>query len=135
MLSAPEICEITNRLEIRLGVDALWVFGSQAKGTSRRDSDVDLAVLFRRSPSPMELAEARQELAAALGRDVDMVDLVRASPVVAMQVLRHGRLVLDASPRRRRQFAAAVPGRYEDLKILRRQAERALLARVRRGRS
>jgi len=31
------------------------------------------------------------------------VDLERASPIVAMQVLRHGRLLVDANPRRRHQ--------------------------------
>jgi hypothetical protein len=61
--------------------------------------------------------ELRQDLARLLGRDVDVIDLGQASPVLAMQVLRHGRLLVDVDPRRRRRFVAGVPGRHEDLKI------------------
>jgi hypothetical protein len=52
-----------------------------------------------------------------------------------MQVLRYGRLLLDRQPARRLRVVAAAPGRYEDLKIVRREAERSLVERVRRGRS
>lgn len=65
---------------------------------------------------------------------MDLVDLEHASPILAMQVLRYGRLVADGSPRRRIAFVAGVPGRYEDLKIHRPEAERLLLERIRRGR-
>jgi hypothetical protein len=81
------------------------------------------------------LIDIRAEVTALLRREVDLVDLARASPILAMQVLRHGRLLLDGDPLRRRRFVAGVPGRYEDIKIVRREAERALLDRVRRGRS
>jgi hypothetical protein len=84
---------------------------------------------------PTELLEARGEIGSLLARDVDLVDLDQASPILAMQVLRHGRLLVDANPARRQRFVAHAPGRYEDLKIVRREAERSLLARVRHGRS
>jgi hypothetical protein len=70
-----------------------------------------------------------------LGRDVDLVDLERTSPIVAMQVFRHGRLLADANPRRRHQAVSSTASRYEDLRIVRREAERAMLARIRDGRS
>jgi predicted nucleotidyltransferase len=135
MLEPDEIEGIVDFLDDRLGVDAVWVFGSVATGDVRQTSDVDLAGLFRRTPSAMELIETREELAHRVGRDVDLVDLDHASPILAMQVLRHGRLLVDRDPRRRQRFVAGVPGRYEDVKIVRRDAERALLARVRDGRS
>jgi hypothetical protein len=83
----------------------------------------------------LELIDARGDLAAQLGRPVDLVDLDRASPILVMQVLRHGHLLLDRDPARRHRLAAAAPGRYEDLMIVRRPVERALLDRLRRGRS
>lgn len=134
MLDPSQLQRIAERLDARFGLDALWMFGSEAKGTARRRSDVDLAVLFRRPPSTLELLHAREELADLLGRDVDLLDLAQVSPILAMQVLRHGKLLVDANPVRRQQFVAAAPGRYEDLKIVRREAERALLERVRSGR-
>lgn len=125
---------IAEMLDARFGLDALWLFGSVASGRAAARSDVDLAALFRRSPAPLDLLDARGEIAALLGRDVDLVDLGRASPVLAMQVVRHGRLLVERDPARRQRFVAGMPGRYEDLKLQRRPAEAALLARARRDR-
>ncbi len=120
-------------LERRVGVDAVWLFGSEAEGRARSTSDLDLAALFRRPTSPAELAELRADLTAALDRPVDLVDLDRASPLLGYQVLKHGRLVVDRDPARRHRFAAGLPSRREDLLIVRRPIERALIERVRSG--
>ena len=135
MLTAAQIDAIKEHLEGRFGLDALWLFGSEATGSAGPFSDIDLAGLFRTRPSALDLLEARGALGALLGRDVDLLDLQRVSPIVAMQVLRHGRLLVDANPRRRHQAVSATASRYEDLRIVRREAERAMLARIRDGRS
>jgi uncharacterized protein len=135
VLTADQIDVIKEYLERRLGLDTLWLFGSEATGSAGPLSDLDLAGLFRTRPSSLDLLEARGALGALLGRDVDLLDLERVSPIVAMQVLRHGRLLVDANPRRRHQAVSASASRYEDLRIVRREAERALLARIRDGRS
>ena len=135
VLSPDQIATVKQYLDRHFGVDALWLFGSEAAGVARALSDVDLAGLFRDRPSPLALLEAREELAALLGRPVDLVDLDRASPIVAMQVFRRGRLLVDANPSRRIRAMASAPVRYEDLRIVRRQAERILLERIRGGRS
>ena len=77
---------------------AVYVFGSRADGTARAASDLDLAVL---APAPLDALarwEAQEALAAALGVDVDLVDLRSASTVMRAEVLRSGRVVLDADP-------------------------------------
>jgi hypothetical protein len=104
-------------------------------GSAGHSSDIDLAGLFRSRHSALDLLEARDALGALLGRTVDLVDLDRVSPIVAMQVFRHGRLLVDANPRRRYQAVSGALSRYEDLRIVRREAERALLARIRDDRS
>jgi predicted nucleotidyltransferase len=121
-------------LDERFGLDALWLFGSEVRGAATTDSDLDLAALFRCAPAPSELLEARAELGTLLGRTVDLVDLDWASPILVMQVLRHGRLLLDQNPSRRVRLVAAAPGKYEDLRLVRREGERLLLERVRGGR-
>ena len=131
----PNVEPVIAYLDERFGLDTLWLYGSQAAGTATRESDIDLAGLFRRRPGVAELFEARGELGARLGHDVDLVDLDRVSPILAMQVLRKGRLVLDRNPGRRARFVAAAPSRYEDVRIMRREVERALVARVKRGRA
>jgi predicted nucleotidyltransferase len=135
VLSEAQIDSIKEHLDGRFGLDALWLFGSEAMGSAGPFSDIDLAALFRSRPSALDLLEAQDALGALLGREVDIVDLERASPIVAMQVFRHGRLLTDANPRRRHQAVSVTASRYEDLRIVRREAERAMLARIRNGRS
>jgi len=48
MAISDEIEKIVTFLDLRFGVDTLWLFGSEAAGTARKDSDLDLAALFRR---------------------------------------------------------------------------------------
>jgi hypothetical protein len=86
-------------------------------------------------PSPLELLAIQAELGEALGVEVDLIDLDRTSPILAMQVLQHGRLLVDRDPRHRTAFFARTISMYEDLKIVRRGAEQALLQRVSGGRS
>jgi predicted nucleotidyltransferase len=127
MLSGSELARVQTLLDAHCGLAALWVFGSEASGTVRFDSDVDLAALFRVRVSPEALVDARLELSARLGRPVDLVDLSRASPIVAMQAVRHGQLVCDADRSARLRFLTMLPSRYEDLRIARAPAERRLL--------
>lgn len=112
------------------GVQAVYLFGSAATGRDRRDSDVDLAVLAAGRLDAARLFEVRLFLAGLLGRPVDLVDLRSASPIVARQVLAHGRplRVLDRSAAAR--WAMVVPSMYEDLKISRAPIEAALRRRA-----
>jgi predicted nucleotidyltransferase len=129
MITPEDLQKAVDILDRRFGLDSLWLFGSEAQGTARPDSDVDLAALFKGNPTPVEVFEAQVELAEILGRDVDLVNLDRVSPILARQVLRHGRLVIDRSPKRRYAFFSRTISMYEDVKIQRREAERKLLER------
>jgi predicted nucleotidyltransferase len=131
----PLISPVLNELDRLAGIDVAWVFGSRASDIYRSDSDLDLGVLFKRRPGAEELLLLRGELEATGGLAVDVVDLDGASPILARQVLVHGRLLIDHNPRRRAQFEARVPGRYEDVMLVRRDAERILLERVRDART
>jgi predicted nucleotidyltransferase len=135
VLSEAQLVGIEAALASLGGADALWVFGSEATGRATASSDVDLAALFAARPSIGALIAARAELEDILKRPVDLVDLETASPILAMQVLRHGRLVRERDVAHRVRFTAALPGRYEDVILLRRPAERLLLARLSRGRA
>ena len=132
-LAQASIDRIASLLDERFGLDALWLFGSEAQGRARADSDVDLAALLRRRPEGLEWLYAKADIAVFLGRDVDLVDLHRASPIVAMQVLKTGRLLVENDSAKRVAFVARVPGLYEDVKRNRRPAEKALVQRFLHG--
>ena len=113
----------------------MWLFGSHADGRATAVSDIDLAVLFTRRPTAAERLELQADLAQQLAKPVDLIDLDAASPVLAMQVLRHGRLLLDRNPRRRIAFTSTLPSRYEDVRRLRAPIERMIAARMSHGRT
>ena len=135
MIASAKLQRAVDFLDEQFGLDALWVFGSEAHGKTRPDSDIDLAALFSSRPEPLDVLGARGDLEEILGREVDLVDLDRASPILAMQVLKHGRLLVDRDPKRRIAFVVRTRSLYEDLKILRRESEKRLLERVAGGRS
>jgi hypothetical protein len=68
MLSETLVERIVARLEERFGLDALFVFGSEAAGTARHDSDLDLAALLRRRPGALELVDAQTGAEELVGR-------------------------------------------------------------------
>ena len=133
MISPDILQRAVEILDLKFGLDALWLFGSEAQGTARPDSDVDLAALFKRGPTPLEVFEAQAELAEAFQKDVDLVDLDKVSPILGRQVLRNGKLVIDRNPKRRYAFFSRTISMYEDVKIMRRESERKLLERFSRG--
>ena len=106
---------------------ALYRFGSSAKGGTRPDSDVDLAVL---TPYPMPAVrrfELAQELAAQLHCDVDLVDLRTASAVMRMQVISTGDCLDAPNGPARREFEMYVYSDYARLN----EERREILKRVR----
>ena len=107
-------------------VTAVYRFGSTAHGHAVRSSDVDIAVLPR---SPLALAvrfDAQEQLAALLGRDVDLVDLRVASSVFAVQVVGRGDMIYDGDSVDRGAFEDRALGAYARLN----EERRGILERV-----
>ncbi len=106
------------------GIDAVYLFGSFARGTARPHSDVDVAVLFTETPPstldhPAFLLDS--DLQELLHREVQIVTLNTASPDLAFRVLRDGILLVEANPSHRIAFEVRARNEYWDaLPILRR---------------
>jgi predicted nucleotidyltransferase len=83
---------------------AVYVFGSAAKGQMRADSDVDIAFVPARPCDPYAVFQAAQELAGLVGREVDLVDLSRASAVMRAQVVDSGIRMIVNNERRTAEF-------------------------------
>jgi predicted nucleotidyltransferase len=90
--------------EVRLAV----LFGSLADGTARPESDLDLAVA---GDAPLDAAKRTaliEDLAAASGRPVDLVDLHTCGVTVRAQALTRGRTLRNADPRLRAELIKRV---------------------------
>lgn len=108
---------------------ALYRFGSQAKGTARSDSDVDLAILARDPIPSIRLFELAQELATLLHREVDLVDLRTASTVMRMQVLSTGTCLYSPDEPARRTFEMYAYSDYARLNEERREIVKGITKR------
>ncbi|MEW6246463.1 MAG: nucleotidyltransferase domain-containing protein [Nitrospirota bacterium] len=111
------------------GLIALYRFGSRGKDGARPDSDVDLAVLDREPLPDVRRFELAQELAAQLHRDVDLVDLCKASTVMRMQVLSTGSCLEAPDDLARRQFEMYAYADYARLNEERREIVKGIAER------
>ena len=89
------VAAVVERYPVRLAV----LFGSHARGTQTRDSDVDVAVAFEGNRSASERLELRIDLVAdlvdALGTDdVDVSDLEGIRPEVGASALETGTVLV-----------------------------------------
>ncbi|MED1203591.1 type VII toxin-antitoxin system MntA family adenylyltransferase antitoxin [Heyndrickxia acidicola] len=72
----------------------LIVFGSQAKETAHKNSDMDVAFyLENRSVSSYDVFLLAQELADIIKMDVDLIDLKKASTVFKAQIYSYGKVL------------------------------------------
>lgn len=79
------------------GVHLAVIFGSVAKGSARKESDLDIAVMADRPLSASAKAALIDDLAVATGRPVDLVDLRTAGEPLLGQILKNGQRILGSN--------------------------------------
>jgi predicted nucleotidyltransferase len=100
----------------------VFLFGSMARGFSTDESDVDIAIMFERVPDLFELNDLRDQLSRCVGKEVDLITLNTASPIIKMQVLRYG-LLIKKDERGYNEFFVSTVREYSDLKYVRKEIE------------
>jgi uncharacterized protein len=99
---------------------AAYLFGSLAQGRATSHSDVDIAVLLSRVPDPLSDEPNRQfqlmdEFRPFADREVDVVILNTAPPLLQNQVLRYGRLLYEQEQAKRIAFEVRSGKIYDDI--------------------
>ena len=74
-----------------------WVYGSFAKGNPSNTSDLDIGVAADKYLTNEEKIAIAQRIAAATGREVDLVDVTAERGIIASQILTTGRLLVNES--------------------------------------
>lgn len=105
---------------------ALYLFGSRSRGQERPASDVDLAVLFEAPQGLDELLALEIGFEDALGTQVDLVDLAKAKPFLALDAI-SGERIYCTDSRRCDEFDLYVLRRAGDLAPLEKERRRMLL--------
>lgn len=93
-MSAESLAAVCTKHRVR----ELLLFGSVARGDARGGSDIDLLVLFEVDANVglLKLARLQRELAALLGRRVDLVPKEGLKPVLQDEVLAEAEVLYAA---------------------------------------
>jgi len=89
--------QIRQVLERHNAIRLAILFGSLAKGTAHRESDLDLAVGADHPLDADETMELISDLAEALGRPVDLIDLSTVGEPLLGQIIAGGRRVVGSN--------------------------------------
>ncbi len=103
------------------GIAVVYLYGSAASGRDQVNSDIDIAILYKRGNEPdiNKQVQISDELTSKLGREVDLLILNGASPIIRMQVLKKGEKLLVPDRKEANRFFVQTFNEYCDLKITR----------------
>ena len=123
----------------RLGVEVVYLFGSQAEGVAGKASDIDIGIVLK---NPIPKQKPATDLYNALFhilhdcfdmsnfRTMDIVFLQRASLELQFDVIRHGKVLFESSSDVRMNFEERVATLYRDFKPILKQFNNAILERI-----
>lgn len=104
-----------------------FIFGSSVKDRLTKKSDIDIAVLFKRMPDFKEVLRIADDLSELVKREIDIVILNNSSPIIRMQVLKNGVLVVNKDKAIYNDFFVRTIKEYDDLKHVRKESEENIL--------
>ncbi|ADK14064.1 MULTISPECIES: type VII toxin-antitoxin system MntA family adenylyltransferase antitoxin [Clostridium] len=82
----------------------IYLFGTSVNGIFREDSDIDIAFISDSNTTDYEIFMLAQKLANILKRDVDLINLKKASTVFRIQVIAKGEKIYCSDNKRRAYF-------------------------------
>lgn len=104
-----------------------FLFGSFIRGEATGFSDVDIAIFFTGVVDFHRINRLREDLTGLLGMETDIVVLNTASPIIRMQVLKKGVLLIKKEQRAYHEFFVNTVKEYDDLKRNRKEIEDKIL--------
>jgi predicted nucleotidyltransferase len=119
-----------NHLGSLEGIDAAYLMGSAATHRLRAESDVDIAILPKRSAvvSGNFRADLAAELESIFGRSVDVGILHTGNLVYAKEAVTRGILLFERKPGAKARFEMLTLSMYADLQENRREILHAYAA-------
>ncbi|SHF32456.1 type VII toxin-antitoxin system MntA family adenylyltransferase antitoxin [Caloramator proteoclasticus] len=120
---------INNKINILLeqfDIKLVYIFGSYAKGTNTKNSDLDIAILLGEY-TPYDKINLISELAGILNRDdIDVVILNDANSILKFQVIKYGKIVYKVSEYEKVIFESKTMDEYMDMEYYRNRQKQVM---------
>lgn len=84
---------LTEHLKAHPAIEFAVLFGSQAQGKAKSESDLDIAIYLNRTLSLEEYLTLNLQLEEISGREVDLIILNEASPLLKHQVMKNRKVL------------------------------------------
>lgn len=107
--------DIKNEILEDLSPHIIYLFGSFAADQMTTDSDMDLAFLSDQEYGDYEVFVLAQKLADTAGRDVDLIQLRKASTVFQAQIVSTGKVLYCADEKVKDQYEMLALKKYAKL--------------------
>lgn len=99
-----QVSKIVDFLTKNIKTYLIYLFGSAVNGVFREDSDIDIAFISDIKNTDYETFILAQKLADILQRDVDLIDLKKASTVFKVQIIAKGECIYCADDNKKAYF-------------------------------
>jgi len=119
--------KLKETLTMHSDIVLVFLFGSFVRGDITSFSDLDIAIYFTGTVDFYRINDLREDISEMLGIEVDIVVLNTASPVIKMQVLKKGTLLINKDQRAYNEFFVNTVKEYDDLKRTRKEIEEKIL--------
>ncbi|KMJ59906.1 DNA polymerase subunit beta [Bacillus sp. LL01] len=104
---------IVNFLVKELAPEIIYLFGSQTSPElTHPGSDVDIAYLSSKEKDHYDRFMLAQQLATLLNKDVDLIDLSKASTVFQMQIISKGKVIYCSDKKKQALFEMLTYKKY-----------------------
>ncbi|MBL7078083.1 nucleotidyltransferase domain-containing protein [Candidatus Shapirobacteria bacterium] len=136
-LTKMQIDQIKNFLKKQKGIIAVYLYGSFAVGKAKKNSDLDLAILYKKKSKLDQNLFAQIKLANQLSKllkkKVETQSLDAVSLPFAFRVISQGKLLLGKESYQRVDFELKISRNYFDLKNFYQEYELQIANLARKG--
>ena len=110
---------IKNCKDILIKYEAIvfaYIFGSFAKNNIRKDSDIDIAIYLKTDIDTYKYLDMKMELSEVLKREVDLVILNDASPLLKYEIYKDNILLFTHDKAMENRYKVKILFEYNDMK-------------------
>lgn len=122
-MNTTELNQVLQDFGTKKGFDLFVLFGSRARGTSTKESDLDLAFVSSKKEDLLSLTD--ELIQATHENNIDLVDLRRCDPLVGMLALKEGKLLVR-KPGALGETSSYISRRYSDTQKFRNAEKRSI---------